>query len=237
MTVKAKKVLSVLSGIVIALFLILAVACLFVSISYKIQGEDGELFGRQFRIVTSGSMEPEIATGAIVCIDTAPDMEDGEARQNFMDSLEVGNVITFYDWYYIPGKNEDKDEDNEGVVVTHRIVEIQEGESGRTFVCHGDAADEGEVQHVDEDNVIGIVEWDNLALGKVVQFFRTNVGIVVCLILPAALILLYEVIHISRILSERKREKREEEAAAREEEIERLRRELDEIKKSGGRGE
>lgn len=236
MTVKAKKVLSVLSGIVIALFLILAVACLFVSISYKIQGEDGELFGRQFRIVTSGSMEPEIATGAIVCIDAAP-TEDGEARQEFLDSLEVGNVITFYDWYYIPGKNEDKDEDNEGVVVTHRIVEIQEGESGRTFVCHGDAVDEGEVQYVDEDNVIGIVEWDNLALGKVVQFFRTNVGIVVCLILPAALILLYEVIHISRILSERKREKREEEAAAREEEIERLRRELDEIKKSGGRGE
>ncbi len=228
MTVKAKKVLSVLSGIVIALFLILAVACLFVSISYKIQGEDGELFGRQFRIVTSGSMEPEIATGAIVCIDAAPDTEDREARQEFLDSLEVGNVITFYYWQAASSGE---------VVVTHRIVEIQEGESGRTFVCHGDAVDEGEVQYVDEEDVIGIVEWDNLALGKVVQFFRTNVGIVVCLILPAALILLYEVIHISRILSERKREKREEEAAAREEEIERLRRELDEIKKSGGRGE
>ena len=228
MTVKAKKVLSVLSGIVIALFLILAVACLFVSISYKIQGEDGELFGRQFRIVTSGSMEPEIATGAIVCIDAAPDTEDREARQEFLDSLEVGNVITFY---YLQAASSGE------VVVTHRIVEIQEGESGRTFVCHGDAVDEGEVQYVDEEDVIGIVEWDNLALGKVVQFFRTNVGIVVCLILPAALILLYEVIHISRILSERKREKREEEAAAREEEIERLRRELDEIKKSGGRGE
>ena len=228
MTVKAKKVLSVLSGIVIALFLILAVACLFVSISYKIQGEDGELFGRQFRIVTSGSMEPEIATGAIVCIDAAPDTEDREARQEFLDSLEVENVITFYYWQAASSGE---------VVVTHRIVEIQEGESGRTFVCHGDAVDEGEVQYVDEEDVIGIVEWDNLALGKVVQFFRTNVGIVVCLILPAALILLYEVIHISRILSERKREKREEEAAAREEEIERLRRELDEIKKSGGRGE
>ena len=87
MTVKAKKVLSVLSGIVIALFLILAVACLFVSISYKIQGEDGELFGRQFRIVTSGSMEPEIATGAIVCIDTESEYE---RYLEVLSSLEGG---------------------------------------------------------------------------------------------------------------------------------------------------
>lgn len=62
-----KRILSVLLWIVIIAFLLFAAATLAVTITYRVRGEDAELFGRQYRIVTSGSMEPAIMTGELVC--------------------------------------------------------------------------------------------------------------------------------------------------------------------------
>ena len=220
MTSKAKKFLSVLSAVLIAFFLLLAIVCLAVALPYKLKGEDAEIFGRQIRIVLTGSMEPTIRTDSLVCVDAAP--ESGEERDEFMQSLQVGDIITFYDW---------SETSRSDVVVTHRIVRIEETETGLRFICHGDAvADPNETQTISESDVIGIVEWSNYPLGKIISFLRTTAGIVLVLIVPAAVILVYEIFFILQTIKARKEEKKREEAAALEQEIERLRRELEELK-------
>ena len=62
-------------------------------------------------------------------------------------------------------------------------------------------------------------------------FLCSSTGIIVCLIVPASVILIYEVINIIRILRSEKRRKQQEETDAREQEIERLRAELEELKR------
>ena len=220
MTAKTKKVFSVLSTILIALFLLLAILCLVVAVPYKLKGEDAEIFGKQVRIVLSGSMEPTIRKDALVCVDAAP--ESGEERDEFMQGLQEGDIITFYDW---------SETSRSEVVVTHRIQSIEQSETGLIFICHGDAVtDINETQAVHEEDVIGLVEWSNYPLGKIISFLRTTTGIVLIMIIPASLILIYEIFFILQTIKERKEDKKREEAAALEQEIERLRRELEELK-------
>ncbi len=215
MTGKAKKVLSVLTGVVIALFLVIALAALAVTVVYRTRGEDAEILGYQFRIVVSGSMEPEIGQGSLVVIDTVG------SGESFYEDLSVGDVITF-NWFNTANVDE--------VIVTHRIIDIKETSSGYRFTLQGDAV-EGDTQVITENEIIGKVVWHSSALGAVLTFLRSGAGIVVCLILPAALIMIYEVYRIVRLVREGKAEQKREKEAARDEEIETLRRELAELKK------
>lgn len=58
------------------------------------------LFGCQFRIVLTGSMEPEIGAGDLVAVRVAE--RDGA---EFYEELEVGDVVTFY-WRGASDKDE-----------------------------------------------------------------------------------------------------------------------------------
>lgn len=81
-------------------------------------------------VVMSGSMEPEIPTGAIAYID-ARDTEFG-----------IGDVITFQ-----LGSDEDP------VIVTHRIVgETPDG----LLVTKGDANDSEDAKAIDKSDVLGV---------------------------------------------------------------------------------
>ena len=63
------------------------------------------------------------------------------------------------------------------------------------------------------------------------MFLCSTTGIVVCLSVPAALILIYEIFNIARIVRADRHRKQQEESDAREREIERLRAELEELKR------
>lgn len=218
MTGKAKKIISVLTGIVIAIFLVIALIALVVTVVYRTRGEDAEILGYQFRIVVSGSMEPAIPQDSLVVIDTVG------SGDSFYDDLAVGDVITFY-WFNTANVDD--------VIVTHRIIAIDPPatEGGNyTFTLQGDAVD-GDTQVITQDEIIGRVVWSSYPLGCVLTFLRSSAGIGVCLILPAALIMIYEVYRIIRLVREGKAEQKREKEAARDEELESLRRELAELKK------
>lgn len=222
----AARVWSVVSGIVIAVVLVAAVVALIVAICYRAQGETLTVGGMQYRIVLTGSMEGDredsLRTHSIVGIQVAP--EDEAQRQEFFASLQVGDIITFNDWTRT-GTQDDP------VVNTHRIVEINGTETGFTFTTQGDANDAPDAQPIGEDDVIGKVTWSNYGLGAFLYFLCSTTGIVVCLIVPAALILIYEIFNIARIVRADRHRKQQEESDAREREIERLRAELEELKR------
>lgn len=223
--VKGKKVWNIVSAVIVAIVLIAAICALGVSIAYRVQGQTLTIGGTQFRLVLTGSMEGEeedsIRTNSVIAIKTVP--KDAEEARKFIDELEVGDIITFYDTSL--GADD--------IVVTHRIVEIRQTSGGTSFITKGDANNTQDASPVDESDVIGVVTGSNYAFGAFLTFLTSTTGIVVCLIVPAAVIMIYEIFRIAFLVNKDKKQKRQSEMDEKEQEIERLRQELEEMKKRG----
>ncbi len=106
--------------------------------------------------VLSGSMEPTYHVGSIVYVKKAEPLE-----------LKAGDAIT----YKISG----------GTVVTHRIVEVVNGEDGQapSFKTKGDAADMIDGTPVKADNIIGKVMFSVPYLGYLSDFIHKPHGLFV----------------------------------------------------------
>jgi signal peptidase len=104
-----RRLTKVLSGLLITLGTVGVVAVMLVSLGPR-------LLPYQTYFVRSGSMEPTIDTGGLVVLKKA----NG-------DTLAPGDIITF------------KNPNDESVLVTHRIVDIETTDQGKVFVTKGDA--------------------------------------------------------------------------------------------------
>lgn len=104
-----------------------------------------------FRIVQSGSMEPEIQTGAVIA--TIPRTEYG-----------VNDVVTF------------RGTDLNPTPTTHRIVGIEKGEGGPFFVTKGDANEDQDHRRISKEEVLGKVFLNVPFVGYVSSFFGTPNG-------------------------------------------------------------
>lgn len=84
-------------------------------------------------VVMSGSMEPVIHTGAVAFINTKD------------TDCQVGDIIT----YRLKGNN------GEEILVTHRIVEEQDG----MYITQGDANEAQDLSPVSAEQIIGTYSW------------------------------------------------------------------------------
>ena len=124
-----KKVLNVILGVLIACTLATGVL-LFVP----------RVFGYRPYVVLSGSMEPNIHTGAVAYIDTKD------------TDLAPGDVAAFYE--------------SNGAVVTHRIVS---GNETGGYTTKGDANDAEDMNIVPQENIIGTYKWSIPNLGYLIS--------------------------------------------------------------------
>lgn len=156
-----------------------------------------------FKIVVTGSMDgeprdqydiPTIPVGSLVFIQRVP---TGDASGEFYSSLEVGDVLTFD--YTHPVSRED-------MVVTHRIIAIDEADGVYTYTLKGDSiADDptnGSVQVVTSlsGDVIGKVTGVSPWLGKAVVFLSTWTGKFCLIVVPCLVLVASEMLNIVRIL-------------------------------------
>jgi signal peptidase I len=110
-----------------AIVLVIVVIALFVLGSHiPVEGN------YSFRVVLSGSMEPDIPTGSVIA--TIPREEYG-----------VGDVVSF------SGRSVNE------TPTTHRIVNVDESGGKRFFVTKGDANDNEDLLRVGEGEVLGEV--------------------------------------------------------------------------------
>ena len=126
------------------------------------------------------------------------------------------------------------------IVVTHQIIAIKKVSTGYEYTMKGTAV-ENDTQTITSasGDIIGKVVWHSGALGAFVQFIRSKAGIVVCMILPALAIAVFETVRIIRIVRESRKEKKEDGVSERDkdEEIEALRREIEQLKKGRDNGD
>lgn len=249
---KVLKALQIAGDVLFCLIIAFALFVLIISVSAK-RDADGtaNVFGYQLRFVQSGSMEKcdqtdvsgykikSIPVKSCVFIKKAPAPDDQQALNEWCSALSVGDVLTFQYSKYGAANIQDK-------VITHRIVKIEPKEGGYIITLEGDNKnDTGSVgqQVIDTtkadglDYIIGKVEGQSYFLGLCVYALKSPVGLVFIIIVPCMIVIAYEVIKIITVLNKDKKDRQQQEKTAKEDEIALLRKQLEELQKSGGTAE
>ena len=235
----------------VAVYVVLAVCVCTVLLTLLAKREDGaaEVFGYQMRLVTSSSMEASehtdvsgyeiksIPIRSLVFIQTVP--EDETEADEWYGNLKKGDVLTFRYSYNYPRY----------VIITHRIESIQENDNGGyTIVLSGDnkSSEDGALtQTIDTSRydtlcgVIGKVTGQAPFVGRAMSFLKENpIAMALIVILPCAVIILFEALKIAKVVSESKRARElaghEKEKQLQENEIAELRRRLAELEQKDG---
>lgn len=237
--ISTKRILSIVGDVILSIFLIFAIfSCVFV-VSMKKSGDGSiKIFGQELRLVLTESMEENeltdvskyeiksIPKDSLIGVQTF----DENNKQEFYDSLKVGDVLTFK--YLITS--------NDQVVITHRIIDIEKKSDQKNYIItlRGDNVNEDgstAIQTIDTtydetsfNYVIGKVTWVNPVIGYMMTFLKSTYGIVFVVILPSSFIVIYEIFKlISYYTSDKKAEKK-----AKDEEIEALKKRLEELETS-----
>lgn len=118
-------------------------------------------------VVMSGSMQPHLQPGDVVLVKEVSPAE-----------IDRGDVIT----YQRPGEQP----------TTHRVVEVQDRGGLRFFETKGDANEDPDSEPVPSGAVVGREAFHVPYVGYLVSFANTRLGAVVLMIVPAVLIVGFE---------------------------------------------
>lgn len=182
---KGKKLLNSIVNLLLIFTLVIVAMTV---ISYKVSGGQPNLFGYQFKVVLSGSMEPGIKTGAIIAVKPVQDVTE----------LQVNDVITFH-------SSTDRQS-----FITHRIVDIEGEGSEQSFITKGDNNEAMDQSPIPASHVVA--QYANITIpymGYVVHFAKSNLGIILLLIIPGLIILITQMINVWRIIASVKEEPEE----------------------------
>lgn len=198
---KFKKIVSVL--LLLILLPILFVSATILVDSYVHPDEVPSFWGWKPFIVLSGSMETQISPGDVVIV-----------KETDAENLKKGDIIAF------------KDGD---VVITHRIDEVVEKDGKKEYVTKGDNNTTKDVGYVLPEQVEGVFKLKIARLGNLAMFVQTPAGMIVCLSIPIIIIILLQ-------SSDSRKEKEEllkkmNEHERMEEEIEKLKKQNEELMK------
>lgn len=160
-------------------------------------------FGWKPFIVLSGSMESEIFPGDIAIV-----------KEEAEDSLKENDIIAF--------KKDD-------LVITHRIVKINNGDGKKKYITKGDNNNAEDNDFVLYEDIEGKYMFKISRLGNLAMFIQTPIGIIVSLSIPFILLLIIQITDSrynkkyfeEKIITQKKME----------EEIEKLKKQNEELKK------
>lgn len=166
------KILNIMFITLVSLFLI---CMLFYVISGKIAEKKGKnpLYG--FYTIISSSMEPTINVYDVVLV-----------KKTSASKLKNGDIITFYSNNSYFGDTP----------ITHRIVK----KDGNNFVVKGDNNQNEDNDKVSPDNIIGKVILIIPSLGKLQFFLASKKGFVLAIIIPALIIITYDIYKIINVI-------------------------------------
>jgi signal peptidase len=152
----------------VALVALLCVVALFV-----VQAVPSAVGADRSYTVLSGSMEPTIAPGDVVIVNSV-----GTER------IEEGEIVT----YRLAGSD---------VPTTHRVVGVERTDEGVTFRTKGDANEDVDPSRVPADALVGEVMFVIPHVGYVTRFADSRLGFVVMVGVPFALLVLNELVNVA----------------------------------------
>jgi signal peptidase I len=167
-----KVVKKALSTIFTLFFILIFTFSVYTNISAKISGKEPQIFGYQLKSVLSGSMEPSIKTGSVIAIKPAEDPS----------SYKKGDVITY------------RALDNANMLITHRVIDVQTLDSQIHYFTKGDNNDGQDSNPIPASHVVGQYEGFMIPyIGYGLNFYNTDAGKILLLIIPGFLLLGYAI--------------------------------------------
>ncbi|WP_410509848.1 signal peptidase I [Methanosarcina hadiensis] len=124
----------------------------------------------QLMTVTGNSMEPTITARDVILVDTAETQP------------VIGDIVSYYYTF----------EENERLIVTHRIVGIEKG----GYRTKGDAYAEPDDYTVSPEDVVGVMLFRIPYFGSLIHFAGTSKGFLTLVIFPASILIIQELIEI-----------------------------------------
>ncbi len=235
------KISKIFLDVFVVLFASFAIFSLVIAVSSKTNPDNTTIFGKRVFFVQSDSMGEcadvdvsqyeikSIPVKSCIFVETVP--EDETKKEEWYSAIEVGDVLTFK--YHLVSSQD---------TITHRVINIESKESGGyIFTLEGDnhssSSNVGQ-QIIDTslDNsstnyIIGKVTGQNYALGLIIYALKSTVGICCIVILPCAIIIVYNLYRIINVLRLDKKEKLQLETNQKNEEIELLKQQIAELQK------
>ncbi len=184
-----KKILNTVLTVflVIVLVLMATLSVMLIVTSMNKDGKPGDIFGYMpITIYDTKSMEPFFGQNDLVII------KEIDASQ-----LKEGDIISF--WGYVDSKRS---------IITHEIVGVNSLPDGtRTFETKGknnprsdqDEMNDTPQDYIHPDDVIGVYVTHISGIGSVMNFIKSPMGILVCMVIPLALIFLWQLYRVIRL--------------------------------------
>ena len=182
------KLVSLIANIVSTIILIFSILiCVLVIASMKSSSGVASLFGYSFLSVKSDSMEPTFYPGDLIII----------KRTGPKAQFQKGDIVSFEAY------------DNIGIrfINTHRIVEVMKGQTRDRYTTQGDNAPKADVKKLYSSNILGKYTGVRVGtLGKVMDFINSPIGVLLCVVIPSAIIIIAQVVNYASDVNRRKRE-------------------------------
>lgn len=182
-----KKIWSIVSKILIGLLIFTMVMVLVM----KISGKNPSIFGLNLYYIATPSMEPSLKVGDIIVSKNVKDVS----------KLEVHDVITY--------KGEVGSYN--GKLITHELIKIIEEDGKYTFITKGTKEGATVDPEVSEDQVLSVMLFEVPLLGKLITLLNNKIVFFVFIIIPLAIMLVYEVANLMKIFKTEEEEVIEDE--------------------------
>ena len=188
-----KKIFNIIKNILVGAVVAIAVfMMIFTVISVNtFNRTDREIMGYSAFVVMSDSMsKTDFNAGDVIFVKNVDPA-----------TLEAGDIIAF----------QSQNSANYGEVVTHKIRKrITMGDGEQAFVTYGTTTDVDDESAVTYPYILGKYQGRLPKIGTFFQFLKTTQGYIVCILVPFALLMLYQGLNCFRLFKKYKSEQMEE---------------------------
>lgn len=153
------------------LIFIIITSCITIFDAATHPGKTPSVFGYKVMTVITGSMKPQINPGDLVIATNIKDL----------NSVKVGTVVSYLN--------------KENVLITHRVIEINNNKGLRTYITKGDANPAADVEPVSQSQIQGTYKAKIPYLGYVGMFVKTGIGMISLIVIPLIIIFGLELIN------------------------------------------
>ncbi len=185
---KENTLVSTIANVISSIVLVFSIAiCVLVIVSMKSSTGVAHIFGYSVLSVKSDSMEPVFQKDDLIVVRvTKPS-----------DRFHQGDIVSFITY----------DASGTRFINTHRIVHVDEGNTRDRYTTKGDNAVAADRKRIYSNNIIGEYTGKKVAgLGKVVDFINSATGILLCVVIPSAIIIIAQAVSFGTAASKRKKQ-------------------------------
>lgn len=172
----------IISYACIVILVLLAVFFVSNFIESKISAKKGKTYIPRFSLYTiiSPSMIPNINVYDVIF----------DVKVKDPSKIKKGDVITFVSRSAI----------SNGLVVTHRVTRVVKNDTGYEYFTKGDANLFEDSATAASESLIGKVIFKIPQLGRLQFLIKTKVGWLLCIVLPALLIIIFDILKLNKTM-------------------------------------